>query len=376
MKATIVTLVSLFTAQLPVAYLKAPLHRSIALRNLLIDNDCWPLAGPRYLYPVISDDEFPIGVSVQGWFDIISELNEEKQRLSITGSIGVSWQVKCANFSHLADFNDLYYIALDPSVLWRPTISHQNTADLFFLDSGDRAINEAYLYSNGTIKQWYAGVFKSHCHFDFYLFPFDQQKCEIIFKSFASDEIVNFTMHPLQFGPTNDQIGDFQILNSKFHASVHNVVEQDYTMYKVVFSFHFRRSSEYYVVVLIVPILFLMLIQQSAHFVPTSAERCSINLTILLALNLLQQTLDANSPHLDSTPLICYFLVGFMATATLQCCYTLTLLIFRVEKFTGKIIKIFGFQIKMSKFLDILMFLFTLFLNLSLLIVLFSESTN
>ena len=376
MKITIVTSLILFFIYQPVAHFENALPRPIILRNFLVDNGCWPLAGPHFLYPIMSDDELPIDVNIQGWFDIVTEIDEKKQRMSMTGNIGISWQVKCANFEHLKDFDDLRNIHLDGNNLWRLTISHQNTADLFFLDSSGRALNRARLYRNGTIKQWYAGTFNSHCHFDFYLFPFDQQKCELIFESFETDKIVNFTLHRHQLGPVNDQVGDFQILSSKFDASVNTIVEQGLTLFQVIFTIHFKRSSEYYVIVLIVPLLFLMLIQQSAHFVPICVERCSIHLTILLAINLLQQTLDANSPHLDTTPLICYFLLGFMATATLQCCYTLTLLIFSIEKFTKKIVQILSFKIKMAKLIDVFMFLFTLFFNISSLVVLLSKGLS
>ena len=318
MKEATVTLITFVATLVPLGCLEPALPKSTKITKVLINNGCWPLAGPRYLHPAISDEDFPINTFAQGWFDTVTELNEKEQRISVAGSIGINWHVKCANFEHLEEFKDTKWVHIDPNILWQPIISQQSTADSFYLHSEGRAINRARLYRNGTITLWYAGVFRSHCNFDFSKFPFDQQKCRLIFESFEAVQFINFTAHPYQFGPTNDEIGDFKILKSKFKVSTNRIIEPDYITEQIIFTIHFQRNSEYYVVILIVPIVFLMLIQQSAHFVPTSNERCNIHLTILLAINLLQQTLDSNIPHLDTTPLICYFLLGFMGTATLQ----------------------------------------------------------
>ena len=347
------------------------LPRPAFLREILIRNGCWPLADFPYLHPVFSESEFPIAVAIQGYFETVASINDKLQTLSVTGSIGLHWKISCAAFGHLKDVQDLEWIQLDANSLWKPIIDHKNTIDYYYLDSGLRSISRMRLSPDGSVTQWLSGIFSSNCAFNFYKFPFDRQKCEILLESFENSKYINLTKHRSQKAPSNTQIGDYHLINSDFTAELNNLNVESIgmTLNQFIFTFHFKRDPNYYIVTLILPVMFLMVLQLTAFFIPNSPERCTFLLTILLAINLIQQVVDANIPHLTDSPLIIYSLLCFTASATFQSCYAIaTLMYFGSDntKVRLKFIRLYGRPVKLSFFLDVLLFTISTMFNVAM----------
>ena len=342
--------------------------RAIVLQNNLIDKGCWPLDNYPHLHPTLSKAELPVNVSVEGFFETVAAISDKQQIMSLTGSIAFRWHISCAVFEHFDEFKDVDFIHVQSKYLWKPSITHKNTVDNYFINTGLRETSRIRIRATGEVMYWVAGIFTSSCHFNFRKFPFDKQQCQMVLESFEGPKSVVLSTYSRQRGPSNIQIGDYRFIKSAFKASLKKYGNDS----AVEFTCHFERESEYYIVTLILPVMFLMVLQLTAFFIPNSPERCTFLLTILLAINLIQQVVDANIPHLTTTPLIAYSLLGFTASATFQCCYAVLILAGFNSRHV-KSVKIFKRKIDLPIFIDIFMCCLSTLVNSSISLFIFYE---
>ena len=154
-----------------------------------------------------------------------------------------------------------------------------------------------YVTSDGYVSWYPYMVFESKCDIDVTYYPFDKQTCNIVFKTWSYLRWeVNLTVH------TEDKIGFFEfVANSIWEVTsldAFDNVTNDET--DVTFVIHLRRKPYHYIMTLLVPVVFLGVLNPVSFLIPADAgEKMGYSVTIFLTfivyLTIISSELPANS---------------------------------------------------------------------------------
>ncbi|XP_048471314.1 5-hydroxytryptamine receptor 3B [Rhincodon typus] len=214
-----------------------------------------------------------------------------------------------------ASFNGINEISLPVETIWIPDILIQE-----FIDVG-RSPYMPYVYvnSSGHIKNYKPIQVVSACRLEIYAFPFDKQNCTFTFCSWlhtvndinlklwrSHEEIENNTSAFL-----ND--GEWELLSvpSKYEKLYNEGREYAQIQFNVVI----RRRPLLYVISLLLPSIFLMLVDVTSYFLPpNSSGRITFKSSILLGYTVFRMNLRDDLPATAvTTPLIGVFFAVCMA---------------------------------------------------------------
>ena len=146
----------------------------------------------------------------------------------------------------------------------------------------------AIVSHDGSVLWMFPAVVKTYCTLDVRHFPFDRQKCNIIFISwtfngFKLNVTYNVSEHnTVYYTPKNqewyvDEIGVAR--DEKIYACCLEPYPD------VTFSIHMTRRSLFYIINLIFPCLLIYAVSFLGFFLPVeSGEKVNLEITILLAL--------------------------------------------------------------------------------------------
>ena len=134
----------------------------------------------------------------------------------------------------------------------------------------------------------FPAVIKTYCTLDVRHFPFDRQKCDIVFISWTFNGFkVNITYNESEhsavyYKPKNqewfvDKVGALR------HEKIYACCEEPYP--DVTFTIFMTRRSLFYIINLIFPCLLIYTVSFLGFFLPVeSGEKVNLEITILLAL--------------------------------------------------------------------------------------------
>ncbi|XP_051895675.1 5-hydroxytryptamine receptor 3B [Pristis pectinata] len=212
-------------------------------------------------------------------------------------------------------FDGINEISLPVEAIWIPDIIIQE-----FIDVG-RSPYLPYVYVNatGAVKNYKPMQVVSACNLEIYAFPFDKQNCTFTFCSWL--HTVNDIN--LKFWRSFDEIendtraflgdGEWELLSvpSKYER-IHDK-GKDYAQIK--FNVVIRRRPLLYVVSLLLPSIFLMLVDVTSYFLPpNSSGRITFKSSILLGYTVFRMNLHDELPITAvQTPLIGVFFAVCMA---------------------------------------------------------------
>ena len=178
---------------------------------------------------------------------------------------------------------------------------------------------------------WFAPTeTRSVCKIDISYFPFDEQRCKLVFGSWT------YTSQHLDLRVKSDS-ADLKDYTSNGQWYLVSVKSQKNTMYysccehpfvDITFTVHIRRRSLFYVYNLILPcILLATLTTFSFSFPPGSGERIALVITILLGLTVYMLIFTENIPQTSEVvPLIGkFFMVVLFEVALCLIATSLTL---------------------------------------------------
>ncbi|KAG2469574.1 HSF4 protein, partial [Polypterus senegalus] len=203
--------------------------------------------------------------------------------------------------------------------VWSPAVSQaQWIMDTGISEAHNGSINEdvsvkinflnvAY---DGTISQSKPWRIVSTCMLNARKFPFDTQKCSITFgpyvhnieevvmrSIFSANELKEITLaHYINRGEW--ELLDIEVLDE-------NLTFGKNLFSKVKYTITLQRTSALYIINLIAPAIFLLMVDFGSMFIPiTAGERLGVKVTIVLGFSVLLLILNDLVPSTNSTPIL------------------------------------------------------------------------
>lgn len=186
-----------------------------------------------------------------------------------------------------AQYGGIDVLRLPPDKVWRPDIVLFNNADGNY---EARYKSNALIHHDGHIEWIPPAIFQSTCRIDVTYFPFDQQRCEMIFGSWT------YTGHAVTLKFYKNR--DFVELSDFWKSGTWDIVEvpgclQSYngskwgvpTESQITYYITIRRKTLFYTVNLILPTVLISFLCILVFYLPAEAgEKVTLGISILLSL--------------------------------------------------------------------------------------------
>ncbi|XP_029107216.1 5-hydroxytryptamine receptor 3A [Scleropages formosus] len=229
------------------------------------------------------------------------------------------------------DFDDVKQVSIPTTNVWVPDILINE-----FVDVGKSPdIPYVYVRHNGLVRNYKPIQVVTACSLNIYNFPFDVQNCSLTFQSWL--HIINDINITLIRTPDEVKFdkslfmnqGEWELLHILSKYKSFSIDENDHYA-EMKFHVVIRRRPLFYTVNLLLPSIFLMLMDIVGFYLPPdSGERVSFKITLLLGysvfLIIVSDTLPATA---IGTPLIGVYFVVCMALLVIS--LTETVLIVRL----------------------------------------------
>ncbi|XP_058477963.1 5-hydroxytryptamine receptor 3A-like [Solea solea] len=224
-------------------------------------------------------------------------------------------------------------VSLPTEILWKPDLTIEEMTEK------DKAPPSPYLTINneGDVEVQNDLVLVSTCRMHIYKFPFDIQSCNLSFKSviytakdirlLASDNSSEATEWSREVMRTQYEWLFINMKVTTINAS--DLLSQDI----IVYTINMKRRSALYIVNFILPILFFLCLDMASFLISdSSGEKLSFQVTVLLAITVLQLILNDILPSSsNSIPLIAIYCIGIFALMMLSLLETI-LMMYLTEK--------------------------------------------
>ncbi|XP_060571171.1 neuronal acetylcholine receptor subunit alpha-6-like [Ruditapes philippinarum] len=162
--------------------------------------------------------------------------------------------------------------------IWKPDISLRNTFKSF-TGLGASYLN-VYVTSNGVVEWRPYQVLESTCSVDITFFPFDTQTCELKFTAWSYSK----SHVDLNVGSKGVQLEEY-VENSEWELVQTSARETNTEEAAVFFTLKLKRRPYFYVLNIIVPVIFLSLLDIFVFVLPVSSgERASYAITVFLSM--------------------------------------------------------------------------------------------
>uniref|UniRef100_H2U8G1 5-hydroxytryptamine (serotonin) receptor 3B n=1 Tax=Takifugu rubripes TaxID=31033 RepID=H2U8G1_TAKRU len=252
---------------------------------------------------------------------LLSVLDVDGKTQSITTSI---WYRQVWTDEFLVwdpeEFDGLNEISLSSDAIWIPDVIVTE-----FVDGGKSPpIPYIYVNSSGSVKNYRPMQVVLACSLEMYAFPFDKQNCSLTFRSWlhsvkeidlallrSAEDIANDKREFM-----NDGEWELQSIPSHYWH-----IHQDATDYaQIQFNVLIRRRPLLYVVGLLIPSIFLMLVDVTSFYLPlNSRTRIVFKVSILLGYTVFRVNITEELPSTAvRTPLIGVFFAVCMALLMLS----------------------------------------------------------
>lgn len=234
----------------------------------------------------------------------IQEFDEVLERFSVAGAFFLNW-IDENMVWETKDHGGVESVFMGYRDVWVPELILTNPSEK--LDSYGKQW-QLIRYSFYGLASWQPGdLIKSTCSVNVRYFPFDIQECNMDFYTWG------YLRNEVALVPTRTDIdtsllaehGSWKVLNTSVRID-----DVDYVS-KIIFTFKLQRKPQYVIVNVVLPILFLCLLNVLVFVLPAeSGERVSYAITVLLSIavfmTIVSDTLPKSSEPL---PLIAYFLM-------------------------------------------------------------------
>nr|XP_040038852.1 5-hydroxytryptamine receptor 3B isoform X2 [Gasterosteus aculeatus aculeatus] len=218
------------------------------------------------------------------------------------------------------EFDGINEISLSSDAIWIPDVIVSE-----FVDEGKSLpIPYVYVNSSGSVKYYRPMQVVLACSLEMYAFPFDKQNCSLTFRSWLhSVKEIDLALWRSAEAIANDKRefmndGEWELLSI---PSSYWQIRQDDTSYAhIQFNVLIRRRPLLYVVGLLIPSIFLMLVDVTSFYLPlSSGTRIAFKISILLGYTLFRVNLTDELPATAvNTPLIGVFFAVCMAMLMLS----------------------------------------------------------
>lgn len=185
------------------------------------------------------------------------------------------------------DYGGTTIIRVPPDKVWRPDIVLFNNADGNY---EVRYKSNALIHSHGQVEWIPPAIYQSTCRIDVTYFPFDQQRCEMIFGSWTYSgttislklfkEMASIDLSDYLKSGTWD-IVEVPACVQSYNGSKWGVPTES----KIIFYVTIRRKTLFYTVNLILPTVLISFLCILVFYLPAEAgEKVTLGISILLSL--------------------------------------------------------------------------------------------
>ncbi|XP_051787649.1 5-hydroxytryptamine receptor 3A-like [Erpetoichthys calabaricus] len=257
--------------------------------------------------PVKNWDE-PLVVGISMTVDNIVELDGKSQSMLSMVWFDMVWQNSFISWNP-EDFCGISDIFIPLDTVWMPEVYVYENIN----EDVSVKINFLNVNNDGMISQSKPWRIVSTCMLNVRKFPFDTQKCSITFGPYVHsiEEVVMisiFSANELKEMTLAHYInrGEWELLDIE-------VLDQNLTFGKNLFSkvkytITLQRTSALYIINLIAPAIFLLIVDFGSMFIPiTAGERLGVKVTIVLGFSVLLLILNDLVPSTNSTPILGVF---------------------------------------------------------------------
>ncbi|XP_072011940.1 5-hydroxytryptamine receptor 3A-like [Engystomops pustulosus] len=254
----------------------------------------------------------------------ILSVDEKNQLLATHFLYNRYWRDEFLQWDPL-DFDNMTIISIPSEKIWVPDIMISE-----FVDSG-KPLGHSFVYikNTGLVKYQKTNRVSTMCMFHTYFFPFDSHNCTLSFRSQQhSIEHINMSLWSSANNLKKDLLkfynqGEWELVQVHTSYRLETDEDQDYAV--LMFHIIFKRHPLYYVVNLIIPSVFLMILDIIGFYLPIeSGERITFKITLLLGysvfLIIVTETLPASAhttPIIDSYFLVCLALLVISLTESI-----------------------------------------------------------
>ncbi|XP_052508986.1 5-hydroxytryptamine receptor 3B [Budorcas taxicolor] len=217
-------------------------------------------------------------------------------------------------------FDEIREISLPLSAIWAPDIIINEYVDI------ERSPDLPYVYvnSSGTIKHSKPIQVVSACNLETYAFPFDVQNCSLTFSSILHTvEDVDLAFLRSTEDITHDRKAflndsEWELLSV---SSTYRILQNSAGDFaQIQFNVVIRRHPLVYVVSLLIPSIFLMLVDLGSFYLPPTCQaRILFKTSVLVGYTVFKVNMSDEVPRsAGSTPLIGVFFTVCMAFLVLS----------------------------------------------------------
>lgn len=228
------------------------------------------------------------------------------------------------------NYGGIEAINIDPSLIWRPDIILYNNIGFGETGAIYNFDTKAVLKYTGY-TEWFAPTeIHSICKIDITYFPFDEQKCPLVFGSWT------YTGNKLNLTNTRDAAdlskytvsGEWELIDATLNR--HEVTYSccPHPFIDITYTIQVKRRVLFYMMNLIIPCIVLAVLTVFSFYLPPeSGERMGLVITILLGLTVFMMVFTDNVPRTSEvTPLIGKYSVTVLVQVTVALLVTCSIL--------------------------------------------------
>ncbi|XP_033728763.1 neuronal acetylcholine receptor subunit alpha-6-like [Pecten maximus] len=258
-----------------------------------------------------ADQSYPIIMYLNLNLVGITDIDEVQEKMTTTASLEIFWIDEYMIWDP-ADYNDTDILYVPQKNIWKPDIA---------LDNGFTKLEElgddfllTRIYHDGTVEWRPYDVFETKCSIDITYFPFDKQKCDIIFgvwMSPLSDVDVELGGKGILLDAYQSN-GEWDLLTTSAVAS-----ESLLDGAVVTFSITVKRKPQYILYNVVLPIIMLSLLSVFVFALPVdSGEKMGYIMTLYLAFAVFLTIVSASLPVSSSMSLLSLYLILLLSLGT------------------------------------------------------------
>ncbi|XP_070545499.1 acetylcholine receptor subunit alpha-1-B-like [Ptychodera flava] len=256
----------------------------------------------------------------------VIDVDEKNLRISLSVWLRQEWTDEFLRWNP-ADYDGIEVIRWPASLIWTPDIVLYNNVND---DFPEPVPTNALIHYDGSINWNVPMIFKCYCNIISLDYPFDNQKCDIVFGSWTYD-IKEIDLHGK--GDSADlsvylESGEWILNGAPVRREVKHFNCCDVSYVRLIMTVDITRKPMYFLLNMLLPNVIIAFITVWGFFLPPgSGERTSLFITTFLSLIVFQQlVVNSIPPTSDHTPLISRYLTLLTLMVGLSCCLTIIVL--------------------------------------------------
>lgn len=260
----------------------------------------------------VENQSLPVNLYVQLTVKSIQEFDEVKGMFAFVGALYLIWNDATMRWNP-DQYGGVEFVRVFYGKVWTPQMVLTSPSDK--IEGLGKSWNRIRVFSDGTTTWFPADLIKSTCSVNVQNFPFDKQNCVTSFVP------LGFTTEELTLTPVSATV-DMSIYQPN---GLWDVIETSVSTANIKsgsqidFTFRIKRKSYFVVLNVILPGMFLSLINCLAFLLqPASGERASYCITVLLAIAVFMTIVNDTLPKTsEPVPIISYKLMVDIISSSL-----------------------------------------------------------